>query len=79
MRMSQSLAQFERAFREETVYEAKRRERLRHEAAKRSVRRRHERVVRTGKVRYIGLITTILVTTIAVTVLMFRMLALWFS
>ncbi len=78
MRMTQSLAQFEAAFREETVEERSRRERLRREAAERSVHRRRERIIRLSKARFLGLVCGIIGTTVLVTVLMFQMLALWF-
>jgi anti-sigma-K factor RskA len=79
MRMRQSLAQFEAAFREETVEDRLRRERLRKEAAKRSHVRRKERVVRHSNWRFVGLVATIIGTTVLVTVVMFQMLALWFA
>jgi hypothetical protein len=79
MRMRQSLAQFEAAFREETVEDRMRRERLRKEAAKRSHVRRKERVVRHSNWRFFGLVATIIGTTVLVTVVMFQVLALWFA
>jgi hypothetical protein len=78
MRMRQSLAQFEAAFREETVEDRLRRERLRKEAAKRSHVRRKERVVRDSNFRFFGLVAAIIGTTVLVTIVMFQMLALWF-
>ncbi len=79
MRMRQSFAQFEAAFREETVEDRLRRDHLRREAAKRSVRRREERFSRHSTGRFVGLCAAILVTTGLVTVLMFQMLSLWFA
>ena len=79
MRMRQSLAQFEAAFREETVEDRMRRERLRREAAKRSHVRRKERVVRDSNFRFYGLVATIIGTAVLVTIVMFQMLALWFA
>jgi anti-sigma-K factor RskA len=79
MRMRQSLAQFEAAFREETVEDRLRRERLRREAAKRSHVRRKERVVRHSNWRFVGLVAAIIGTTVLVTIVMFQMLALWFA
>lgn len=79
MRMSQSLAQFERAFHEEAVEERNRRERLRREAAKRSVQRRKERVYRHSTIRFGGLVAAILGTTALVTFVMFQALAAVFS
>jgi hypothetical protein len=75
MRMRQSLTQFEMAFREEAAESIERREQLRREAAHRSRVRRVERVQKHGTLRFIGLIATIVVTTIIVTVLMFQALA----
>ena len=78
MRMRQSFAQFEAAFREETVEDRERRERLRREAIQRSRVRRVQRQTRNGTLRFIGLVASILATTVIVTVVMFQMLALWF-
>jgi hypothetical protein len=79
MRMRQSLAQFEAAFREETVEDRQRRERLRREAARRSVVRRQERVTRHSTARFVMLVLAIIGTTVLVTIVMFQMLALWFA
>ena len=79
MRMRQSLAQFEAAFREEAVEDRARRERLRAEAARRSIQRRQQRVVRHSTARFVMLVLTIIGTTALVTVVMFQMLALWFA
>lgn len=75
MRMRQSLTQFEVAFREEAAESIERREQLRKEAAQRSRARRVERVHKHGRLRFIGLIVTILATTAIVTWMMFQMLA----
>ncbi|HYI99372.1 MAG TPA: hypothetical protein VEX36_06825 [Thermoleophilaceae bacterium] len=75
MRMRQSLTQFEAAFREEAAESVVRREHLRRQAAQRSRVRRVERVHKHGTLRFIGLIATILITTIVVTVVMFQVLA----
>ena len=75
MRMRQSLTQFEAAFREEAAESVVRREQLRRQAAQRSRERRVERVHKHGTLRFIGLIATILITTIVVTVVMFQVLA----
>jgi hypothetical protein len=75
MRMRQSLTQFEAAFREEAAESVARRERLRREAAQRSRVRRVDRVHKHGTLRFVGLIATILITTIVVTVVMFQVLA----
>ena len=76
MRMQQSIAQFERAFREEAEESVARRERLRREAIQRSRQRRVERVHKAGKLRFIGLALTILATAVIVTIAMFETLAL---
>jgi hypothetical protein len=75
MRMRQSLAQFEAAFRDQTVEERTRRERLRREAAHRSRIRRRERVQRHGTLRFVGLVLSIALTTVVVTVVMLETLA----
>jgi hypothetical protein len=75
MRMRQSLTQFEAAFREQAAESVVRREQLRRQAAQRSRVRRVERVHKHGTLRFIGLIATILITTIVVTVVMFQVLA----
>jgi hypothetical protein len=77
--MRQSLAQFEAAFHEETADERARRERLRRDAAVRSRKRRQIRIQRSGTVRFSVLMLAIVGTTVLVTVVMFRALALWFG
>ena len=76
MKMRQSLATFEAAFREEAAESVAKRERLRQEAVQRSRQRRTERVHKQGKMRFIMLTTAILVTAVLVTVAMFETLAL---
>ncbi len=76
MKMRQSLAQFEAAFREEAADSVERRERLRREAVHRSRQRRVERVHKQGTLRFIGLAVTILATAAIVTIAMFEALAL---
>ncbi len=76
MRMRQSLAQLEQAFKEETFEEREHRERLRREAAERSRNRRQERVEKASNVRFVGLVAAILLTSVIVTILMFETLAL---
>ena len=76
MRMRQSLAQFEAAFREQTAEEVSRRERLRREAAVRSRARRQERVHKHGTLRFFGLVVTIIATAVIVTYAMFQTLLL---
>jgi hypothetical protein len=76
MRMRQSLAQFEAAFREETVDERERRERLRREAAQRARLRRAQRIEKRGNHNFIVLVLAIIVTTVVVTFAMFQTLSL---
>lgn len=76
MRMRQSLAQLEQAFKEEAFEERERRERLRREAAERSRNRRQVRVDKRSNLRFAGLVAAILLTSVIVTVLMFETLAL---
>ena len=76
MRMRQSLAQFEAAFREEAAQSVVRRERLRKEAVHRARRRRYERVEKQGRMRFILLAAAIVATALVVTVVMFETLAL---
>ena len=76
MRMRQSLAQFEAAFREEAVDERERRERLRHEAAERSRTRRVEKTTRNGNLRFVALIVAMIATAVIVSIAMFQTLAL---
>ena len=76
MRMRQSLAQFEEAFREEAAESIVRRERLRKEAAQRSRVRRVERTRKQGSFRFAFLALTIVVTAVIVTIVMFETLAM---
>jgi hypothetical protein len=76
MKMRQSLAQFEAAFREEAVEERDRRERLRREAAVRSRQRRVQRTNRNGNLRFVALVVAMIATAVIVTVAMFQTLAL---
>ena len=76
MRMRQSLAQFEEAFREEAADSIVRRERLRKEAAQRSRVRRVERTRKQGSLRFTFLALSIVVTAVIVTIVMFETLAM---
>jgi hypothetical protein len=76
MRMRQSLAQFEEAFREEAAESIVRRERLRKQAAQRSRVRRVERSRQQGKLRFTLLALSIVVTAVVVTIVMFETLAM---
>jgi anti-sigma-K factor RskA len=75
MRMRQSLAEFEAAFREEAAESVVRRERLRKQAAHRSRQRRHERVQKAGTLRFAVLCLAIVATAVLVTIAMFEALA----
>jgi hypothetical protein len=76
MKMRQSLAQFEAAFREEAVEERQRRERLRRQAAERSRTRRVEKTTRNGNLRFVALIVAMIATAVTVSIAMFQTLAL---
>ncbi|HKG25127.1 MAG TPA: hypothetical protein VKB09_05720 [Thermomicrobiales bacterium] len=76
LKMRQSLAQFEAAFREETVEERDRRERLRREAAERSRKRRVYKTNRNGNMRYVALVIAMIATAVIVTIAMFQTLSL---
>jgi hypothetical protein len=75
MRMRQSLAEFEEAFREEAAESIVRRERLRKQSAQRSRVRRVERSRQQGKLRFTVLALTIVITAVVVTIVMFETLA----
>ena len=76
MRMRQSLADFEEAFREEAAESVVRRERLRTHAAQRSKVRRVQRRRQQGKLRFTLLTLSIIVTAVVVTIVMFETLAM---
>jgi hypothetical protein len=76
MRMRQSLAQFEEAFREEAAESVVRRERLRKESAQRSRVRRVDRSRKAGKFRFTLLALTLVATAVIVTIVMFETLAM---
>ena len=76
MRMRQSLAQFEEAFREEAAESIVRRERLRNLSVQRSRVRRVERARKQGKLRFSLLALSIVVTAVVVTIVMFETLAM---
>jgi hypothetical protein len=76
MRMRQSLAEFEAAFREEAEESVVRRERLRKHAAQRSRIRRVQRRRQQGKLRFTLLALSIIVTAVIVTIVMFETLAM---
>jgi anti-sigma-K factor RskA len=76
MRMRQSLAEFEEAFREEAAESIERRERLRKRAVQRARTRRVERSRRQGKLRFTLLALSIILTAVVVTIVMFETLAM---
>ena len=75
MRMRQSLAQFEEAFREEAADSIVRRERLRKESAQRARFRRVARTRKAGTFRFLLLALTLIATAVIVTIVMFETLA----
>lgn len=76
MRMRQSLAQFEEAFREEAAESVVRRERLRKQSAQRSRVRRVYRSRKAGKFRFMLLGLSLVATAVIVTWGMFQALAM---
>ncbi len=73
-RMRQSLADFERAFHEETHEDRVRRESLRRRAAMRTQQRRIERTHKHGTARFVVLVLVLIATAVIVTVAMFQTL-----
>jgi cell division septal protein FtsQ len=76
MRMRQSLAEFEEAFREEAAESIARRDQLRKRSAQRSRARRVERQRKQGKLRFALLALSIILTAVIVAIAMFETLAL---
>lgn len=76
MRMRQSIAQFEEAFREEAAESVVRRERLRKQSAQRSRVRRVDRTNKAGRFRFVLLGLTLVATAVIVTWAMFETLAM---
>lgn len=76
MRMRQSLAQFEEAFREEAADSIVRREKLRKRSTQRARVRRVERSRKQGKLRFALLALSIVITAVVVTIVMFETLAM---
>ena len=73
-KMRQSLAEFERAFVEETHVDRVRRESLRRKAVMRSRQRNLERVHKRGTARFIVLVLMRIATAVVVTIAMFQTL-----
>ncbi len=73
-RMRQSLAEFERAFHEETHEDRARRESLRRKAIMRAQQRRIERTHKHGTARFVVLVLVLIATAVIVTIAMFKTL-----
>jgi hypothetical protein len=73
-RMRQTLADFERAFHDETHEDRVRRESLRRQAVLRSRQRNLERVHKRGTARFIVLVLMLIATAVIVTIAMFQTL-----
>ncbi len=74
MRMSQSIAEIEQQFVEETAEDRERRERLYREAESRARRRQAERTHKRGSLRFFLVLLTLIGTAVLVTVAMFQAL-----
>jgi membrane glycosyltransferase len=72
--MRQSLAEFERAFHEETHEDRVRRETLHRRAVMRSQQRRIERTHKHGTARFVVLVLMLIATAVIVTIAMFQTL-----
>jgi hypothetical protein len=75
MKMRQSLAQFETAFREQAIEDRLHREEVKSDVAQRARVRRAERVEKHGTLRFFTLVLVIVLTAVVVTVVMFETLA----
>jgi hypothetical protein len=75
MRMRQSMAQLEREFEENAILERRSREELRRTAIARTRTRRRAKIERGQQLRFLLLITSIALTVVVVTVVMFETLA----
>jgi hypothetical protein len=73
-RMRQTLAEFERAFHEETHEDRARRESLRRRAVMRSQQRRIEQTHKRGTTRFVVLVLMLIATAVIVTIAMFQTL-----
>ncbi len=71
LKMRQSLAQLEREFWHETERDQHRRDQLRREAAQRSRKRTFVRLEKRRSLRFWGLVLTLILTAVIVTVAMF--------
>ena len=75
MKMRQSLALFVAAFHEQAVEDRLHREEVRVDVAQRARVRRAERVQKHGTLRFLTLVTVIVLTAVVVTIVMFETLA----
>ena len=75
MKMRQSIAQFEAAFHEQAVEDRLRREEVKVEVTQRARVRRAERVQKHGTLRFLTLVSVIVLTAVIVTIVMFETLA----
>lgn len=73
-RMRQTLAEFERAFAEETHEDRVRRESLRRQATLRSQQRRLDQTHKSGTARFVVLVLVLIATAVIVTIAMFQTL-----
>jgi hypothetical protein len=75
MKMRQSLREFEAAFHEQAVEDRLHSEEVKVDVAQRARVRRAERVQKHGTLRFLTLVTVIILTAVIVTVVMFETLA----
>jgi hypothetical protein len=75
-KLRQSIADFERAFHEESAVDRERRERIFREAQQRTLARHRERAHRRGSMRFGLLMAILLGTAVLVTIAMFQALYL---
>ncbi len=76
LKMRRSLAELEQAFEHETALDRDRRDSLYRTSEKRSVRRGVDKRNRHGRLRFVALLATLLLTAVLVTVAMFETLYL---
>jgi membrane glycosyltransferase len=76
MKMKQSLAEFEQAMARELSLDRRRRDSLRRTAEQRTRKREVDRRHKSGSVRFVLLVLTLILTAAIVTVVMFRTLYL---
>lgn len=72
--MRQTLADYERAFHEETHYDRARGEALRRSAAVRAQQRRLDQTHKSGTARFVVLVLVLIATAVIVTIAMFQTL-----